>query len=234
MTSNTSRAVALAVHHQQVGEGEHRVAQDVGPDLGQLGLDRVVRTIGAPNTEKGRAARSVDASAHAPDNARKGRDLLEEAPRPRSARARAPRTGPRRPAARAASRGTRRRTLSSRGAIVERRISAWPGRSIEAGCPPPRAPGAGLTRCGETTSRPYRDHDVVGLSGSSPTARSASWRRPVGKHPLEQRLGAGLVEGHPAGAQRGEHRRIVIDAEHADPAIGEGQRQRQLPHGRGR
>ena len=32
--------VALAVHHQQVGQREGGVAQDVGPDLGQLGLHR--------------------------------------------------------------------------------------------------------------------------------------------------------------------------------------------------
>ena len=34
------RAVLLAVHHQQVGQREVRVAQDVRPDLRQLGLDR--------------------------------------------------------------------------------------------------------------------------------------------------------------------------------------------------
>ena len=34
------RAVLLAVHHQQVGQRERRVAQDVRPDLRQLGLDR--------------------------------------------------------------------------------------------------------------------------------------------------------------------------------------------------
>ena len=33
-------AVALAVHHQQVRERERRVAEDVGPDLRELGLDR--------------------------------------------------------------------------------------------------------------------------------------------------------------------------------------------------
>ena len=34
------RAVLLAVHHQEVGQREVRVAQDVGPDLRQLGLHR--------------------------------------------------------------------------------------------------------------------------------------------------------------------------------------------------
>ena len=34
------RAVLLAVHHQQIGQGELRVAQDVGPDLRELGLHR--------------------------------------------------------------------------------------------------------------------------------------------------------------------------------------------------
>src|SRR3712207_7073667 len=33
------RPVLLAVHHQQVGQREGRVAQDVGPDLRELGLD---------------------------------------------------------------------------------------------------------------------------------------------------------------------------------------------------
>ena len=49
------RAVALAVHHQQVGQREVRVAQDVRPDLRQLGLHR--RGLDDRRAEDARTAR---------------------------------------------------------------------------------------------------------------------------------------------------------------------------------
>ncbi len=61
------RAVALAVHHQQVRERERRVAQDVRPDLRQLGLRPAWS---ARSARRGRAnssaARSPDASPTPP------------------------------------------------------------------------------------------------------------------------------------------------------------------------
>ena len=73
--------------------------------------------------------------------------------------------------------------------------------------------------------RPDRDHDVVraGRVGRAVAQLEASG----GGDAVEQLLGAGLLERHPAGANRLEHRRIVVDPEHAQPAVGEAQRQRQ-------
>ena len=73
------RAVLLAVHHQEVGQRERRVAQDVRPDLRELGLDR-----------RGLHDRRVEdveqlgddlagALADAADDLRQRVDLLEEA-----------------------------------------------------------------------------------------------------------------------------------------------------------
>ena len=74
------RAVALAVHHQQVRERERRVAQDVGPDLRQLGLDRRRSARSArratSNSARGALARAL---ADAADDARQRPDLLQEA-----------------------------------------------------------------------------------------------------------------------------------------------------------
>ena len=73
------RAVALAVHHQQVGERERRVAQDVGPDLRQLGLHRRrLHDRGAERLEQPRGA-LAGALADAADDARQRPDLVHEA-----------------------------------------------------------------------------------------------------------------------------------------------------------
>ena len=72
------RAVLLALHHQQVRQGELRVAQDVRPDLRELRLHRGgLDDLGAEHLEQlGRLrARSL---AHAADDARQRGDLLQE------------------------------------------------------------------------------------------------------------------------------------------------------------
>ena len=73
-------AVALAVHHQQVRQRERRVAQDVRPDLGQLGLHR-----GGPDDRRAEHAEQLGRAlggglADAADDARQRGDLLQEAP----------------------------------------------------------------------------------------------------------------------------------------------------------
>ena len=70
-----------------------------------------------------------------------------------------------------------------------------------------------------------RDHDVVGLGRvNCPLGQL----EPAGlDDPLEQFLGARLVERHPTCADRFEHRRVVVDAEHAHATVGEAQGKRQ-------
>jgi hypothetical protein len=73
--------------------------------------------------------------------------------------------------------------------------------------------------------RPDRDHDVVRLGG---VGGSLGQLEPAARpNTLEQRLGARLLPRHPSGAQRLEHRRIVVDTEHARSAVSERQRQRK-------
>ena len=73
--------------------------------------------------------------------------------------------------------------------------------------------------------RADRDHDVVRARGVGGPV--AELQKAVAHDPVEQLLGAGLGERHPPGAQRLEDRRVVVDPEHADAAVGEAQRQRQ-------
>ncbi len=71
----------LAVHHQPVGQREVGVAQDVGPDLGQLGLHR-----GGLHDRRPEGAEQLrhdlpGAGADAADDAGQRVDLRQEAPR---------------------------------------------------------------------------------------------------------------------------------------------------------
>src|SRR3954469_17500857 len=74
------RVVLLAVHHQQVGQRERRVAQDVGPDLGELGLHRARLHDRRVEAAEQLADDLAGALAHAADDARQRVDLLEELP----------------------------------------------------------------------------------------------------------------------------------------------------------
>ena len=75
------RPVLVAVHHQQVGQRELRVADDVRPDLRELGLDRRrLHDPRAEDLEQARRRTSPDALADAADDAGQRRDLLEEVP----------------------------------------------------------------------------------------------------------------------------------------------------------
>ena len=73
--------------------------------------------------------------------------------------------------------------------------------------------------------RADRDDDVVGLRCVG--GAGAELEPAAGQHALEQLLGAGLAERHPAGPDRLEDRRVVVDAEHPQPAVGERQRERE-------
>ena len=108
------RAVLLAVHHQEIGQREVRVAEDVGPDLRELGLHR--RGALDPRAEHLEQARDPLGGL-----ARRRRRRCAGASRSprrsgsrRSAPARARRTRRGRPRGRAAARGSRRRTRSCR------------------------------------------------------------------------------------------------------------------------
>ena len=73
--------------------------------------------------------------------------------------------------------------------------------------------------------RPERDHYV-------PRARAvghalAQRHLPVRSDAIEQLLGPRLRERHPALAHRLQASRVAVDSEHLEPAVGEGQRQRE-------
>ena len=72
------RAVLLALHHQEVGQRELRVAEDVRPDLRELRLHRRgLDDLGAEHRERPCRALAGPGTDTA-DDARERRDLLEE------------------------------------------------------------------------------------------------------------------------------------------------------------
>ncbi len=189
--------VALAVHHQQIGQRERGVTQDVRPDLGQLGLHRRGRDDrGAEHREGGRGAlgrRVVDAA----DDAGEGRDLLEEPtgrdplwgmghkqvlahPQPTLLLEIAGDElgGPRRD----------RRAQDQGLAGAQHREQV-----VHDGA---HAPQIGLD-VGERRGAD-RDHDVVGAGRVG--CALGQLEAPAGHHALEQLLGARFFERHPAGA----------------------------------
>ena len=146
------RVVALAVHHQQVRQRELRVAQDVRPDLRELGLDgRGLHDRRAEDREqlRGDLAR---ARADAADDARQRVDLLEEAPggdplgRVRDEHA------PRRSESRGAWPGSRRRTRSCRARRSSAGSASAPARARRAGHRAPSGCRACRSRCARTTA----------------------------------------------------------------------------------
>ena len=72
---------------------------------------------------------------------------------------------------------------------------------------------------------PDRDHDVVSLGCVG--GALGELQTPGGGHALQQLLRTRLVERHPSSPDRVDHRSIVVDSQHANAAVGEGQRQRQ-------
>jgi hypothetical protein len=72
------RVVLLAVHHQEVGQRERGVAQDVGPDLRELGLDRRGLDDRRLEDVEQLGADVAGALADAADDLRQRVDLLEE------------------------------------------------------------------------------------------------------------------------------------------------------------
>ncbi len=73
--------------------------------------------------------------------------------------------------------------------------------------------------------RAERDDDVL---GGARVGRALAELEPAGVlDALEDLVGAGLVERHASLPDRAEALRVVVDAEHLQAAVGEGQRQRQ-------
>ena len=71
--------------------------------------------------------------------------------------------------------------------------------------------------------RADRQHDVLRGRG---VGRAVGELEPAGgPHPVQQLLGPGLGEGHPAIAQRIKDGRVVVDAQHPQPAVGEAEGQ---------
>ena len=72
---------------------------------------------------------------------------------------------------------------------------------------------------------PERDHDVAPARG---IGHALGQRQPTARmHPVEQLLRAGLRERHPAFPHRVQAAAVVVDSNHLEAAVGEGQRQRQ-------
>ena len=68
---------------------------------------------------------------------------------------------------------------------------------------------------------------TMSSAAAASAARSASCEAAGRGDAVEQLLGAGLAPRHPAGADRVEHRAVVVDAQYAHSAIGERQRKRE-------
>ena len=218
------RAVALAVHHQQVRERERRVAEDVGPDLRELGLhggclhDRC--------TERGERARGVlgRSLADATDDARERRNLLEEPARgdPLGGVSDVHVVAGAQPAALLQVPGDELRRARRDRRAQDQRVTRAQVREqvIDHGSDAAQVALQMRERRG-----PDGDHDVVRGRGLSRAVRELE---PAGLgDALQQRLGAGLLERHPTRSDRFEDRLVVVDPEHAQPAVGEAQRERE-------
>ena len=211
------RAVLLAVHHEQVGQGERGVAQDVRPDLRELGLHR--RGLHDRRAEDLEQAADDRAGplADAADDARQRDDLLEEAARGDAlgavgdeelgADVEAAVLGH---VARDELGGARR----DRRAERQRLARAQVGQQVVED----RADVAQVDLDVAEGRRPERDDDVVGLR------RVGDAVGPVHAACAGEDLGrAGLVEGHAPVAHRAEELRGLVDPERR---AGRGRRRR--------
>jgi hypothetical protein len=86
----------------------------------------------------------------------------------------------------------------------------------------------------DVRGRAERQDDAVGLGRLLDPLRQPEVV--PGDDPLEQLLGAGLVERHLARLHGLEHARLAVDPDHAQAAVGEGESERQAdaaePHDR--
>ena len=217
------RAVLLALHHQEVGQREHRVAQDVGPDLRQLGLDRASSARSARRAARtARAAASPDASPTPPTM--HGSVPISSKKRPAAIRSGtwATKTSSPDRRGRAASPGSRRRTRSCRGAIVERSTSRWPGAQHGQQVVEHGADVAHVDLDVRERRRAEREHDRVGLRGVGGARRTSR---------CSTRSSTSSAPGSSNGIRRSrdgvQALGVVVDAEHAQAVVGEGERQRQ-------
>ena len=217
------RQVALAIHHQEVRECEVRVPDDVGPDLRELRLyrrgldDRGVKDREQLRHDLARAC--VDAA----DDAWQRVDLLQEAP------------------GRDALGGMRDENLLAdleatvlgevagdelgrpgrHGRAQDERVPGFehPEQVIEGG-----ADVAHVDLDVRERGSAEREHDVACSGGvGNPVGQR---QRSAAADAVEQFLRARLLEGHPALGDRAQTRGVPIYTDHAQAAVGEGQRQR--------
>jgi hypothetical protein len=223
ITSNTF-APYCSVHHQQVGQREVRVPQDVGPDLRELRLHRGgLNDLGAEHLEELRrlGARAV---AHAADDRGQRGDLLEEVVH------------------RDPLRHVRHeQVVADREAAALREVARHPvgGARRDGGAQHHAVPRLEqrqqlvehAANAGDVDldvavrRRAQRQHDVLGADDVG--HRVGELEAAAREHALQEVLGAGLVERHAPVADSGEHGRLPVDADHAQPPVGERQRERQ-------
>ncbi len=212
------RAVLLAVHHQQVGQREVRVAQDVRPDLRQLGLHgRRLHDRRAEDREQ-RADALARRLADAADDARQRADLLEEAPggdplgRVRDEDVLA---DPETPVLGQVAGDELGRAGGDRGAQDDRVTVAQVAEQVVER----RADVGDVDLDVREGRRPERDDDVLGQRGVGDTVGYGQCAG--GVDAVQRLLRAGLVERHPRVADGLQAVGILVDAEHRQPALGE-------------
>jgi hypothetical protein len=216
--------VLLAVHHQQVGQREVGVADDVRPDLRQLGLDR--RGLHDRRVEGGEQLGHLLAGvlAHAADDARQRVDLLQKAPggdalgsvgdehvAPHLEPALLGQVAGHEVGGAGRDRGAQDQGVAGpqhRQQVVQRRADVA-HVDLDVG----------------ERRRAQRDDDLLGRGG----VRHGVGQRQAARlaHALEQRLGARLLERHAPGADRGEAVGVLVYAHDGEPPVGEAQRERE-------
>ena len=210
------RAVLIAVHHQQVGQRELRVADDVRPDLRQLGLDR--RGLHDPRAEHLEQAGHdlAGALADAADDAGQRRDLLEEVPGGDALRAvgdeqlladlEAPVLGD---VARDELGGPRRDRRAQRERVARPQVR---DQVVDHG-----TDAAHVDLDMREGRRTERDDDVVRRSGVlHPVGELQQARR---MDAVQQLVGACLLKRHLPGAHGVEAHEIVVDPHHAQAPV---------------
>ena len=223
-------AVLVAVHHQQVGQRERRVAQDVGPDLRQLGLDR--RRLHDRGAEHARTAR------------RRPRPI--PAPTPPMMHGSVPISSRKRPAAiRSGAWATEMSAARGEAAVLLDVAGDELGRARRDG----RAQGqrvAGLrrwpSRSSSTLRMSRRSISMCDSAGVPSVMTMCRARRRVGDAVRQRdRRRAPATPGRPVPRTASGPRRSPSGAiaslsipSTAEPVVGEAQRERQTRRGRGR
>ena len=218
------RAVLLAIHHQEVRQREVRVAQDVRPDLRELGLHGRRLHDRRAEDRKQRADALAGLRADPADDARQRLDLLEEAPggdplgRVRDEDVDAAHE----PSVLGeVARDEVGRARGDRRAQDDRVAGAQVAEQVVQG----RADVAHVDLDVRQRRRAERDDDVVGDRRVGDAI--GHLQRAGGVHAVERVLRAGLLERHPRVAHRLQPLGGDVDAEHLQPTVGERNGQRE-------